>query len=207
MRFVFYRLTGEASSFLRNMQQALGLGCEEYRPPVSGAHVQIACGGTHVFVTAGSVKHMNKFILTHAQNRTARETPHSLLADQCGREYFPMDKAAAFRSTSSPRIYSLSICSHAEAFLIALDTGQLCIMNWTRQLFAHIWFKCKVKSKHKAFPVTGRWGLQGCEMLRIQHCVDNRLTDGGEVVTLMHRKRSTPQKHFSASGTHLLEAE
>jgi hypothetical protein len=39
-------------------------------------------------------------------------------------------------------------------------------------------------------------------MLRIPHCLDNRLTDGGEVVSLTHRPRSTPHKHFSASGTH-----
>jgi hypothetical protein len=37
-------------------------------------------------------------------------------------------------------------------------------------------------------------------MLRIPHCLDNRNTDGGKVVCLMH---STPQKHyFSVSGTH-----
>jgi hypothetical protein len=33
-------------------------------------------------------------------------------------------------------------------------------------------------------------------------CLDNRLTDGGEVVSPTYRPRSTPQKHFSASGTH-----
>jgi hypothetical protein len=38
--------------------------------------------------------------------------------------------------------------------------------------------------------------LQGCEMLRIPRCLDNRLTDGGEVVSPSHRPRSTPQKHF-----------
>jgi hypothetical protein len=39
-------------------------------------------------------------------------------------------------------------------------------------------------------------------MLRILHCLDNRLTDGGKVVSLTHRQRSTPRKHyFSASGT------
>jgi hypothetical protein len=43
----------------------------------------------------------------------------------------------------------------------------------------------------------------GCEMLRIPHCLDNRLTDGGKVVSPMYWPRSTPQKHcFSASGTH-----
>jgi hypothetical protein len=33
--------------------------------------------------------------------------------------------------------------------------------------------------KKKAVPETGREGLQDCEMLRIPHCLDNRLTDGG----------------------------
>jgi hypothetical protein len=33
-------------------------------------------------------------------------------------------------------------------------------------------------------------------MLRIPHCLDNRLRDAGEVVSLTHRPRSTPQKHF-----------
>jgi hypothetical protein len=38
--------------------------------------------------------------------------------------------------------------------------------------------------------------------------LDNRLTDGGEVVSLTHRPLFTLQKHyFSASGTHLLHAE
>jgi hypothetical protein len=43
-----------------------------------------------------------------------------------------------------------------------------------------------------------------CEMLRIPHCLDNRLTDGGKVASLMYRPLSTLQKHyFSASGTHV----
>jgi hypothetical protein len=37
----------------------------------------------------------------------------------------------------------------------------------------------KSKSKSKAIPVTGRGGLLGYEMLRIPHCLDNRLIDGG----------------------------
>jgi hypothetical protein len=40
-------------------------------------------------------------------------------------------------------------------------------------------------------------------MLRIPHCLDNRLTDGGEFVSTKHRLRSTPQKHYSSvSGTY-----
>jgi hypothetical protein len=45
-------------------------------------------------------------------------------------------------------------------------------------------------------------------MLRISHCLGNRLTDGGKVVNPIHRLRSTPQKkYFSASGTHFCKPE
>jgi hypothetical protein len=58
-------------------------------------------------------------------------------------------------------------------------------------------------SKAKAIPVTGLGGLQGCEMLRIPHCLDNRLTDGGKFVSPTHSPHSTPQEHyFYVSGTH-----
>jgi hypothetical protein len=33
-------------------------------------------------------------------------------------------------------------------------------------------------------------------MLRISHCLDNRLTDGGKAISLKHRQRSTPQRHY-----------
>jgi hypothetical protein len=43
-------------------------------------------------------------------------------------------------------------------------------------------------------------------MLKIPHCIDNRLTDGGKVVSPTHWPRSTSQKHYyfyvSVSGTH-----
>jgi hypothetical protein len=35
--------------------------------------------------------------------------------------------------------------------------------------------------KNKTIPVTDRKGLQDCAMLRIPHCLDTRLTDGGDV--------------------------
>jgi hypothetical protein len=39
-------------------------------------------------------------------------------------------------------------------------------------------------------------------MLRIPQCLDNRLTDGGNVVSPTYRAHFTPQKHyFYASGT------
>jgi hypothetical protein len=55
---------------------------------------------------------------------------------------------------------------------------------------------------YMSIPVTGSGDLQHCEMLMISHCLDNQLTDGGKVVSLTQRPRSSPWKHFSASGTH-----
>jgi hypothetical protein len=41
-------------------------------------------------------------------------------------------------------------------------------------------------------------------MLRIPHCLDNRLIDGDKFVRPKHRQHFTPQKHFfNVSGTHL----
>jgi hypothetical protein len=41
------------------------------------------------------------------------------------------------------------------------------------------------KREGKAIPVTGRGGPQGSETSRLPHFLDNRLTDGGEVVSQM----------------------
>jgi hypothetical protein len=57
--------------------------------------------------------------------------------------------------------------------------------------------------KSKLILVRGRGGLQVCEMLKIPHCPDNRLTDREKVVSPTHRQNYIPQKHnFSVSGTH-----
>jgi hypothetical protein len=55
------------------------------------------------------------------------------------------------------------------------------------------------KKKGKALPLTGREGPQGCETSRLPHFLDNRLTDGGEVVSLMCWQPYTPRKIL---GTH-----
>jgi hypothetical protein len=39
----------------------------------------------------------------------------------------------------------------------------------------------------KAIPVTGCGGPLGYKMLRIPHCLENRLTDGGKVVSPTRR--------------------
>jgi hypothetical protein len=51
----------------------------------------------------------------------------------------------------------------------------------------------------KAILVTGRAGPRGCETSRLSHFLDNRLTEGRDVIGLMHRPRSTPHKTFSGT--------
>jgi hypothetical protein len=53
--------------------------------------------------------------------------------------------------------------------------------------------------KVKAIPVTGRVCPYGCETSTLPHFLDNRLTDGSEVVSLTRLPRFTPRK---ISGTH-----
>jgi hypothetical protein len=52
----------------------------------------------------------------------------------------------------------------------------------------------------KATRITGRGCSWGCETSRLPHFLDNRLTDGGEVVSLMLRppipSRKIPGSHF-----------
>jgi hypothetical protein len=51
-----------------------------------------------------------------------------------------------------------------------------------------------VKVEGKAIPVAGHWIPYGCETLMLLHFLDNRLTDGGEVVGLRHRPPFTLQE-------------
>jgi hypothetical protein len=57
----------------------------------------------------------------------------------------------------------------------------------------------KRKVKRKAIPVTGRGDPYGCETSRLPHFLENRLTDGGQVVSLTRRQPFTPRK---IPGTH-----
>jgi hypothetical protein len=62
-----------------------------------------------------------------------------------------------------------------------------------------------ISCKGKAIPVTGRGDPLVCETSRLLHFLDNRLTDGGEVVSLTCRPPFTPQEDSWYS--FLLEAE
>jgi hypothetical protein len=53
--------------------------------------------------------------------------------------------------------------------------------------------------KGKSILVTGCGDPQGCETSRIPHFLGNRLTDGGEVLSLNHRPSFIPRK---IPGTH-----
>jgi hypothetical protein len=48
------------------------------------------------------------------------------------------------------------------------------------------------KINGKAIPVTGRGGPLGCETSRLPHFLDNRPTDGGEVISLTRRRPLPP---------------
>jgi hypothetical protein len=48
--------------------------------------------------------------------------------------------------------------------------------------------------KRKAIPVTGLGGPKDFETPRLTHFPDNRLTDGGEVVSHMRQRPFTPQE-------------
>jgi hypothetical protein len=64
-------------------------------------------------------------------------------------------------------------------------SGNMQVFHATSTNFA----KCKV------IPVMGCGGPKGCETLRLPHFLDNRLTDGGEVVSL-HASRPLPPGRF-----------
>jgi hypothetical protein len=60
-------------------------------------------------------------------------------------------------------------------------------------------------NKKKAIPVTGRGGPESCETSKLPNFLHDRLTDGGEVVSLMRQPPFTPQEDSWYSL--LLEAE
>jgi hypothetical protein len=64
--------------------------------------------------------------------------------------------------------------------------------TWSAATWSHLFilFPLNFKLfnvKGKAVPVTGREGPQGCETSRLPNFLNNRLTDGGEVVSPTRR--------------------
>jgi hypothetical protein len=50
----------------------------------------------------------------------------------------------------------------------------------------------KERKRGKAIPLTGRSGQQGCDTSRLPHLLENRVTDGGEVISIMRQPPFTP---------------
>jgi hypothetical protein len=50
--------------------------------------------------------------------------------------------------------------------------------------------------KRKAISLTGIGDPYVCDMLSIPHCLDNRLADGGEPVTVVRRPRFTSKEYY-----------
>jgi hypothetical protein len=63
----------------------------------------------------------------------------------------------------------------------------------SRSAVNYSYIKQHVNVQGKAIPVTGRGGPYGCETSRLPKFLDNRLTDGGEVASLMRRPTFTPR--------------
>jgi hypothetical protein len=61
-----------------------------------------------------------------------------------------------------------------------------------KKLEGHRPLRISNSKKNTAIPVTGRGGPWGCERSKLPHFLDNRLTDGGEVVSLTRRLLFTP---------------
>jgi hypothetical protein len=63
-----------------------------------------------------------------------------------------------------------------------------------------------IVKKGKSIPVTGRGGPLGCASSRLPHFLDSRLTDSGEVVSLLRRSSALYPQDDSWYSL-LLEAE
>jgi hypothetical protein len=84
---------------------------------------------------------------------------------------------------SAPHIKNPQLLDRKQKFGHGLQTGarqqdRLPVVNST--------------SSERNYPVTGLGGLWGCEILRIQHCLDIRQTGGGKFVSPTHQPHFTP---------------
>jgi hypothetical protein len=113
------------------------------------------------------------------------------------------------KSVHSPTIYRLliftnlfNLCVMIICFCFQTFKPVICKSMMTSIMYItiiiYIHFSCPVK-KGKATHVTGREGSWGCEIPRVPHSLNNRLTDGGKIISLTLRPSFTPRK---IPGTH-----
>jgi hypothetical protein len=67
-----------------------------------------------------------------------------------------------------------------------------------------ILYTLKQNKLNKSIHITSRRGPLGCETSKFPHFLKNRLTDGGEIVSLTRRPLFTPGK---IPGTYVLDTE
>jgi hypothetical protein len=91
------------------------------------------------------------------------------------------DGSSSHLPTHRPRKYSANICikTHVPSFPTNWIPLQWVTLN---------------NKKSKAIRVRGKPGPYGCETSRLPYCLDSRLTNGGEVVSLTRRPPFTPRK-------------
>jgi hypothetical protein len=92
-----------------------------------------------------------------------------------------------------------------------ISRGQLLLENFPAQRWSSVILEHNLRlteaylqvssvGKDKAISLRARGGPWGCETSGLSHFLDNRLTDGGEVVSLTRRPpfipRKIPRTHF-----------
>jgi hypothetical protein len=101
-------------------------------------------------------------------------------------------------------VLSIFVSHHSSAFLRVhiIKTKFVYRLKGVSQQEDKVWIikeNLNYLQHGKAIPVTSHRGPQGCETSRLQHFLDNRLTYGGNIVSLMCLLPFTPRK---IHGTH-----
>jgi hypothetical protein len=90
--------------------------------------------------------------------------------------------------------------NNTKLFVVDMNVGEQIPANVIQtQCVSHYYGRKATAEKGKAVPVTDRGGPYGCETSRLPYFLDNRLSDGGEVVSLTRQPPFTPRK---IPGTH-----
>jgi hypothetical protein len=98
--------------------------------------------------------------------------------------YYPGDVGFVMYQMAARQVFSDYFSSHYKSSFYQL--------LHIHQSPYHPRYTVPIMIKSKAIPVTGHGGPYGCETSELPHFLDNRLTDGGEVVSLTRWPPFTP---------------
>jgi hypothetical protein len=109
--------------------------------------------------------------------------------------------------TELARNWNISITGETKSLLTVSSGPQLGSLSYSQS--HNLILTLMTDAQFSSIILTSTYTITWCEMLRIPHCLDNRLTDGGKVVSPTQWPRSTLQKHyvFCFWYSFLLEAE